>query len=293
MRISVLQIPFGMTNLNVPQELIDLLVDNIHDDRRSLIKASLICRSWALATRPHLFRRAAFHIGFRPILHRYDRNDLDVLPSFYRFRLLDEIIQDRPSIAYSIHDVMISSDTNHQALLWNQSEPSITQILSRLHRVKSLTLRDIEWKCLSMQCRQSLVSIFSSPSLEHVDLHAFNVELSIAFTLLGSAKNLKSVRVAHTPTVVSYDNCYFEQPTERIALRSLELGPQVEQLALHMLEPESPIVISRLHHLRMTHVTDVAACGQLLRAAGKSLEILELWAPTSGLSFLFVTLFFI
>ena len=281
---------------DVPQELIDLVVDNIHDDRRSLIKASLICRSWALATRPHLFRRAVFHIGFRPIPHssdRYDSNDLDVLPSFYRFQLLDEIIHDRPSIAYNIHDVVISSDKNHQALLWNQSEPFITQILSRLRCVKSLTLRDIEWKCLSMQCRQSLVSIFSSPSLEHVDLHAFDVELSIVFKLLALAKNLKSVRMAHTPTVVSYDNCYFEQPTERIALRSLELGPQVEQLALHMLEPESPIVISRLHHLRMTHVTDVAACGQLLRAAGKSLEILELWAPTSGLSFLFVTLFFI
>ncbi len=144
-----------------------------------------------------------------------------------------------------------------------------------------------------MQCRQSLASIFSSPSLEHVDLHAFNVQLSIVFTLLGLAKNLKSVRVAHTPTVLSYDNPYFEQPTERVALRSLELGAQVEQLALHLLDPESPIIISHLHHLRMTHVTDVVACGQMLRAAGKTLEILELWAPTSGLSFLFVTLFLI
>ena len=63
--------PFRMAD--VPQELVDLVVDSIDDDRRSLINASLVCRSWSLATRPHLFRRADFSIGFHNIPDSLDR----------------------------------------------------------------------------------------------------------------------------------------------------------------------------------------------------------------------------
>lgn len=284
--------PFRMAD--VPQELVDLVVDSIDDDRRSLINASLVCRSWSLATRPHLFRRADFSIGFHNIPDSLDRYAPDD-HSFHRFHLLDQIIQDRPSIAYNIRDVAISGAIGHNSSLWSRAEPLITSILSRLRRVNHLTLQEVQWKFLTVQCKQALVSIFSSPCLGSVKLHRFSAPLPTIFSLLGMAKNLKSLSSSYTPIGgTEYGHASFE-PTAPVELRSLDLGTcnNFEDFVGFLLDPECPIDISHLQNLRMTDVRDVPSCGQLLHAAGKTLETLELWAPTSGLSLSFFTSFLI
>lgn len=274
--------PFGMTD--VPQELIDLVVDSIEDDRRSLINSSLVCRSWSHATRRHLFRRANFNTGFRNISSTLDRSASDD-HSLHRFQLLNDILRDRPSIAYNIREVVISGAIAHESSLWSRAEPLITSVLSRFRRVNSLTLHEVQWKSLSTQFKQALVSIFSSPSLGNVKLHRFSAPLPTIFSLLGMAENLKSLCSAYTPTGAEYGHDSFER-TGRVELHSLDLGTcnHFENFAGFLLDPECPVDISHLQSLRMTDVNDVPSCGQLLRAAAKTLETLELWAPSSRFS---------
>ncbi|KAJ6578667.1 hypothetical protein DFH09DRAFT_1148045 [Mycena vulgaris] len=40
---------------NFPQELIDYILDDLHEDKSSLVHCSLVCRAWLPATRYHLF----------------------------------------------------------------------------------------------------------------------------------------------------------------------------------------------------------------------------------------------
>ncbi|KAK2465031.1 hypothetical protein APHAL10511_003107 [Amanita phalloides] len=273
---------------HVPQELVDLVVDNIHDDRISLVTASLVCRSWCCATRPHLFRRAVFHINSPLLADDDDISDLDCDLSvpFHRFHLLHQIILERPSLAYHIRHLVLSGATAHKCSPWKQVEPVISSILTRLHRVTSVALRDVHWDHLSPQCQTTLCTIFSNPQLSHVDLYSFNAPLPIVFSLVGSAKNLQSFSTAFTPATnfrQPFDSLATKFAPSRVMLHSLEIGssPRISELADALLDPKCPVNISNLHHLRMTHVTDIPVCGQLLRATGQSLEILELWAPTS------------
>ncbi|KAF8970631.1 hypothetical protein BDZ97DRAFT_54398 [Flammula alnicola] len=41
---------------DVPQELIDLFIDHLHDDRKALKSCGLVCKAWLPASRHHLFR---------------------------------------------------------------------------------------------------------------------------------------------------------------------------------------------------------------------------------------------
>ncbi|KAF8632706.1 hypothetical protein AX15_001730 [Amanita polypyramis BW_CC] len=274
---------------DVPQELVDLVIDSIHDDYRSLLTASLVCRTWYLSTRPHLFRRAVFHIDF--FIPSFSDSDDDVREplSFHRFYLLRDIIEENPSITYHIRELVISGATSHKFSSWKRVESLVAAILSQLDRVSSIVLRDVNWEHLSVPCRHALRSIFDSPHLEHIELYSFNAPLHITLSLIGSANNLKSFSFSFTPATNFHSpfglemNKLYSITVSRVQLQELEIGsnPRLPEFAGLLLNPNCPISISELQRLRMTHVTDVPMCGQLLRASGNSLKELELWAPTS------------
>ncbi|KAJ7022319.1 hypothetical protein C8F04DRAFT_971679, partial [Mycena alexandri] len=42
---------------DLAQELVDTILDFLHDDQKSLLSSSLIARKWVPATRYHVFER--------------------------------------------------------------------------------------------------------------------------------------------------------------------------------------------------------------------------------------------
>lgn len=58
------------------QELVDCILDFLHDDRKSLLSSSLVSRTWVPATRHHLFERVAINNFFagRHGYHRFTDN---------------------------------------------------------------------------------------------------------------------------------------------------------------------------------------------------------------------------
>ncbi|KAF7351481.1 hypothetical protein MSAN_01580300 [Mycena sanguinolenta] len=61
---------------DIAQELIDTVVDFLHDDQASLFSSSLVARNWVPATRYHLFERIRIHHFFtRAVDSRYSMHD--------------------------------------------------------------------------------------------------------------------------------------------------------------------------------------------------------------------------
>ncbi|EKM48440.1 uncharacterized protein PHACADRAFT_266362 [Phanerochaete carnosa HHB-10118-sp] len=63
------------SNRRLPQELFDIIIDNLHSDKDTLKECSLVCRSWVPSSSFHLLRRVAW-----PLLHhtRHTHDDPNV-----------------------------------------------------------------------------------------------------------------------------------------------------------------------------------------------------------------------
>ena len=48
--------------MTLPPELIDIIIDHLHSDRRALAACSLVCKTWRLSARHHLFARLALNL---------------------------------------------------------------------------------------------------------------------------------------------------------------------------------------------------------------------------------------
>ncbi|PFH49157.1 hypothetical protein AMATHDRAFT_63651 [Amanita thiersii Skay4041] len=271
---------------DVPQELVDLVLDHLHNDRPALLSASLVCRSWYASTRHHLYRRVVFFIGLT--IPPFEEQ---TIRSFERIALLQQILQEKPELAKYIREVVITGANAHRCSGWRQIEPVVTAILARLNRVSTLELRDVHWDHLAPKCQMAMVSIFRNFCLNKVEFYNVSGSLSDIFSLISFAKTLKSLRTSFTPAnhiltdVQNYPGPdeVVKCPPGQISLQFLEIGSTSKFLGwvMWLLDPYCPIAITELRHLRLTHVTDVPLCGQLLRAVGRHLQVLELWAPTS------------
>ncbi|KAI0695178.1 hypothetical protein BC835DRAFT_1273755, partial [Cytidiella melzeri] len=40
----------------LPREVIDMIIDFLHDDRRTLKSCAAVCKQWVSVAHPHLFR---------------------------------------------------------------------------------------------------------------------------------------------------------------------------------------------------------------------------------------------
>ena len=98
----------------LPQELIDNIVDHLHDDKKSLSSASTISHSWLLSCRFHLFR--CIHIK---------RSRVSPIDDFAQF------LETSPSICPIIECLDIKGRLNTTVLF---------RILSCLDRLTSLKL---------------------------------------------------------------------------------------------------------------------------------------------------------
>ena len=79
-----------MTLKRLPPELIDIIIDHLHSDRRALVSCSLVCKTWRLSARHHLFARLALNLedAKNP---EFLRSGLDIIP-FARHIHLDYLL---------------------------------------------------------------------------------------------------------------------------------------------------------------------------------------------------------
>ncbi|KAJ7726478.1 hypothetical protein B0H16DRAFT_1592351 [Mycena metata] len=69
----------GPKMLDLPQELIDRIIDDLHDDWHSLAECSLVCWAWVPASRVHLFAEITLRRKWSRFMHPQFRPFLDML----------------------------------------------------------------------------------------------------------------------------------------------------------------------------------------------------------------------
>ncbi|KAJ7178175.1 hypothetical protein C8R46DRAFT_1076042 [Mycena filopes] len=206
----------------VPQELIDIIVDNLHDDIPSLKSCALTARAFVGSAQIHIFHRVEINPP-------RDRNSASPTPCQKLYNLLVS----SPHIAPLVTDlsvVLVGSETsfecdahglylNDRQVTWIMTGRTLALVLPLLN-LKRISIVEngpadwnswgeftMRWNILPRQLRSALTDVFSSPRLEAVHLRGLVVsspyQLLALFSEASALKELSIsrlfyvIRVAH------------------------------------------------------------------------------------------------
>ncbi|KAJ7190166.1 hypothetical protein GGX14DRAFT_483628 [Mycena pura] len=163
---------------DLAQELVDAIVDFLHNDRATLLSSSLVARKWVPATRHHLFERIAIH-QFR---HRGPRRFRDTASSFIA-------LCSSPfcGIVPSIQDVVLNVDSDfHPA-------PGIQALVAVLARAPVRKIVFIDHTSAPAQPSSLSWLSLHFPGLREFAYSALGRFIPDVFTLVASLPELRSL----------------------------------------------------------------------------------------------------
>ena len=118
----------------IPQEVFDYIIDFAHDDKTLLSICALVCRSWLLSARMHLFSSVELRPSFVDTSNPFDRINTGI-----------SIVTSSPRIASLVRSLDIDS---YEDLML----PKLLEFLSKLTNLNSLSLSNIQWP----ECHHSI-----------------------------------------------------------------------------------------------------------------------------------------
>jgi hypothetical protein len=167
--------------IRLPPELIDLVIDALHDDRATLKICALVCRSWVYASRHHLFS----HLRVSPKgldLIALLSSALCTIGPAVRY-LIFEYIDDLPEIICRLpHVKRLTIMNSTMSEFQDFTSPAVVSFLRPLESLTffkvtfdnpttflslllSFTqLRSLDWNCLSFETPVSDLDLRSLPS---------------------------------------------------------------------------------------------------------------------------------
>jgi len=171
-----------------PSELIDYIIDYLHDSPSTLRVCACVCRAWVAPSRFHLFYRCEI----APTRTR--------TVSLQTCQLL-ECLQGSPDIAFYIREfhflVRYSSRTDSP---WPRVNSALPHLLGMLTQLRKLVLRRIPFTRLALDTRAAFRAVFALPCLVDVEVRYHRVaELEHFTTLLCSPLKRLSVSVSSDP----------------------------------------------------------------------------------------------
>lgn len=276
----------------LPQELVDQILDHLHDDSSTLLNCALVSRTWLPTSRMHLFSKIR-------LLVPPSRNSLheDDTPRHGPCQRLHALLTGSPEIIPYIHDLRIHSGSpNSPASLdessWVLTEdtlPPLLLMLTDLRHFEFTTEVSMPWDILPITLRQAIDSIFQLDSLTFVRLRSWAFsDLSNFASLFAQCRNLKglslrSVRLG--PDDIDSISTLSHPDSELESSISVPNGPRLEFLTLDdvdfphlgdwLLSHRSAIKLTHLRELRISHPND-RSLERLLRSLSGSLQHLHL-----------------
>ncbi|KAG2014368.1 hypothetical protein CC2G_011193 [Coprinopsis cinerea AmutBmut pab1-1] len=154
---------------DLPPELISSIVSYVSDDRVSLKSCLSVSTTWHLQTRPHLFRRFTFCVGFQ-ISQSDIRRKLEIFLDITRAEL---------GISGYVHELEITS-TSSAGTMWLLDDTLLPQILRSLTQVQTFRLHlprykdsNRQWWCSADIALQSGIRhICSLPTLKSLSVQS-------------------------------------------------------------------------------------------------------------------------
>ncbi|KAJ6572302.1 hypothetical protein B0H19DRAFT_1256195 [Mycena capillaripes] len=179
--------------MTLPQELVDIVVDNLHDDLPSLNSCSLAARTFVASARIHIFRKAEILPPPKP------------RPSQTPCQKFHKLLTSSPHIAPLVEElsVVLGSERHVSWITTCRTLPLVLSLLN-LKRI-SLTANgwknagdfNMDWAKMGRQLKSALVNVFSSPRLEAVHLRGIGVESPrLLLSLFSQATSLKQLALS-------------------------------------------------------------------------------------------------
>jgi len=247
----------------LPQELVDQIIDHLWDDPLSLRACSLSCSAWLPSSRTHIFREVK----------------LDGAVACLRFEELLQASSD--IIAVYIRNLFIEAHhfSYNADALRNPSSTWVARIpslLERLPRVIELGFTSLNWSALRMDAGRSEMLCNKLADVRHLHLSNVHFETSAqAYSVLSAAKKLAQLRFDRV-----YWNCW--SPTSTLDSSGTLTPSPLRRLLLQSGSPPNLVIDWLLSSYQNLEIRDLCvrwrergntrALGGLLRAAGPRLE---------------------
>lgn len=252
--------------MRLPQEIIDVVIDHLHDDSVSLRNCSVVCKAFYGPSITHIFRTATL---------RSHTMDEDTGP--YLCHAFERLIERSPHIAFHVREIQIlqgsmlrSRDRRYKAWAILDGTGTLPRIFRQLPRLTSLTLRSfgtgVSWTNMHSSLQISLCNTLAAPSLHTLELRGIHDVPATVFRWFQGLKNL---------TLIS---CMFDASLEMVAttsLSSMPSPPQLETLTLSLsrrvtasfvdwlLDADAAMDITTLRRIAITNGTDMNVWGLL------------------------------
>ena len=309
---------------HLPQELVDHIIDHLHDDRPALSNCARVCRGWLPTSRHHFFAKIS--------LKATSAHNGPAVPQ-ERCKQLYAVLIQSPEIIYNIRELEICEGSPHHhhdhhpelsSTTWITTERTLTalfKMLTHLQRLDFSATSILYWKLLPPTFQSALWTLLSLPTLTYIRLHSWVFpDLSSLASILACCNNLNAFALSST-TIFNEGSSNSPQlhQTSLAAIEDSESDSdsgveeivrpprtRIEVLTLDyvtfgyleywLLSPHSLIDITSLRELRVSHFQDATAIEKLLLTVDGSLEHFHLkpgyWDgkeifPLFGLSFSF------
>ncbi|PPR04407.1 hypothetical protein CVT26_004232 [Gymnopilus dilepis] len=269
--------------LRLPQELVDHIIDHLHDDPSTLKSCARVCRAWLPASRFHLFAKVS--------LKATSPQNGPALPQ-ERCKRLHAVLVQSPEIISSIHELEIceGSPLHHSysdlqsSTTWVTTERTLTALFKMLTHVKRFDFSATSlqfWTLLPPTFQHALYTLLSLPTLSYVRLHSWHFpSFSSLVSFLSHCQNLKAFALSSTNIGNDGDGGtdLTSQPEEkedkpRTPLEVLTLDfVNFAYLEYWLLGRAAMVDIRYLRELRVSHFHDAETIEKLLLAVGGTLE---------------------
>ncbi|KAJ2911638.1 hypothetical protein MD484_g8777, partial [Candolleomyces efflorescens] len=239
-----------------PQELVDMVIDEVQDDLSSLKTFGLVGSRWSQRTREYLFKNVELS---ELLIHPLD-------PAT-RCKQLLQILEIKPQLCRSVQCLTISgatTDDSRDALGWLQTCPDdVIKVLSLLRDVREFALTEgmkhLDWPSLPLPLQVALYSFMLRPNV--VDLSLSGVAFMEVIPLL-QHPSLRQLRLH----IVSTDDDAFFPLNERpkndpeanelapAALQKLSFcasGYTLDLLLAGMKDPQATLDLSQITELEV------------------------------------------
>ena len=288
------------TTSHLPQELVDHIIDHLHDDRPSLSNCARVCRGWLPTSRHHFFSKIS--------LKATSAHNGPAVPQ-ERCKQLYAVLTQSPEIIYNIRELEICEGSPHHHLdhhpelsstTWITTERTLTalfKLLTHLQRLDFSATSTLYWKLLPPTFQSALWTLLSLPTLTYIRLHSWVFpDLSSLASILARCHNLNAFALSSTTIFnegssnspqlhqtslaaiedVSDSSTTGEEtvarpPRTRLEVLTLDYVT-FGYLDYWLLSPHSLIDITSLRELRVSHFQDAAAIEKLLLTVDGSLE---------------------
>jgi hypothetical protein len=241
----------------LPPELIDRVIDHLHNSSSGLRTCALVCRAWLASSRFHLF----YTIHIHPTFIR--KNDSD---GSSRCNKLYDAIQQSPHISVYVRELSFTIDYYDPALLSDPILPPLLQSFGKLQKLDLSAL--IAWDDLTDVLRSSFCSILALPSLIHFEANGLDFIRSEQFIRL-LHPHLKRLAMHITWRNLVTLPAHDRQPCH---LTHLKLSGRFTDWLFGTREVD----ISNVHTLDIVSRHPQDSCARLLTSLGQSLKHLTI-----------------